>query len=239
MEILKALNSPYQTAYGWRCLDCRVPELAGSLLFCGECGTAYRRCIWTQHGEKRPVWRCVSRLSYGKKYCLHSPTLDEEPLQQAILDAINSSMDSRTVLECRITAAMEQELLPVEGETMSLADVERALEDLGRQFDSLLKEAASPERQEEYTERFRAVSTSMAELKNRREHLKAIYQENEKASQRLRAISAALEGASADITEWDESTVYQLLEKVTVLSKDRIRVTFRGGLEIEQSIKEA
>ena len=29
MEILKALNSPYQTAYGWRCLDCRVPELAG------------------------------------------------------------------------------------------------------------------------------------------------------------------------------------------------------------------
>ena len=37
-----------------------------NLLFCGECGTAYRRCIWTQHGEKRPVWRCVSRLSYGK-----------------------------------------------------------------------------------------------------------------------------------------------------------------------------
>ena len=29
IEILKALNSPYQTAYGWRCLDCRVPELAG------------------------------------------------------------------------------------------------------------------------------------------------------------------------------------------------------------------
>lgn len=210
-----------------------------NLLFCGECGTAYRRCIWTQHGEKRPVWRCVSRLSYGKKYCLHSPTLDEEPLQKAILGAINASMDNRTVLESRITAVMEQELLPVAGETMSLADVERALEDLGRQFDSLLKEAASPERQEEYTERFRAVSTSMAELKNRREHLKAIYQENEKASQRLQAISAALEGASADITEWDESTVYQLLEKVTVLSKDRIRVTFRGGLEIEENIKEA
>ena len=175
-------------------------------------GTAYRRCIWTQHGEKRPVWRCVSRLSYGKKYCLHSPTLDEESLQKAILGAINASMDNRTVLESRITAVMEQELLPVAGETMSLADVERALEDLGRQFDSLLKEAASPERKEEYTERFRAVSTSMAELKNRRERLKAIYQENEKASQQLQAISAALEGASADITEWDESTVYQLLE---------------------------
>ena len=185
------------------------------------------------------MWRCISRLSYGKKYCLHSPTLDEEPLQQAVLEAINSSMDSAAVLESRVTAAMEQELLPVEGEAMSLADVERALADLGRQFDQLLKEAADPERQEEYTERFRAVSTSMAELKQRKEHLKALYQENEQTSQRLRAISAALEGASAQLTEWDESTVYQLLEKVTVLSKDRIRVTFRGGLEIEQSIKEA
>ena len=184
------------------------------------------------------MWRCISRLSYGKKYCLHSPTLDEEPLQQAVLEAINSSMDSAAVLESRVTAAMEQELLPVEGEAMSLADVERALADLGRQFDQLLKEAADPERQEEYTERFRAVSTSMAELKQRKEHLKALYQENEQASQRLRAISAALEGASAQLTEWDERTVYQLLEKVTVLSKDRIRVTFRGGLEIEQNIKE-
>ena len=27
----------------------------------------------------RPVWRCVSRLDYGKKFCTQSPTLDEEP----------------------------------------------------------------------------------------------------------------------------------------------------------------
>ena len=60
------------------------------LLFCGECGTAYRRVVWTQHGEKRTVWRCCSRLDYGKKYCEHSPTLDEAPLQQAILNAVNA-----------------------------------------------------------------------------------------------------------------------------------------------------
>ena len=57
------------------------------LLFCGECGTAYRRCVWTQKGEKRPVWRCVSRLDYGKKYCKHSPTLDEGALQRTVLAA--------------------------------------------------------------------------------------------------------------------------------------------------------
>ena len=65
------------------------------LLFCGECGTAYRRVVWTQHGEKRAVWRCSSRLDYGKKYCKESPTLDESPLQQAVLAAINASMSGR------------------------------------------------------------------------------------------------------------------------------------------------
>ena len=51
-------------------------------LVCGECGTLYRRCTWTRPDGKRVVWRCVSRLDYGKKYCHSSPTLDEAPLQQ-------------------------------------------------------------------------------------------------------------------------------------------------------------
>ena len=73
-------------------------HVLSNLLFCGECGTAYRRCVWTQRGIKRPVWRCVSRLDYGKKFCTQSPTLDEEPLQQAILAAVNAVMLDRDTL---------------------------------------------------------------------------------------------------------------------------------------------
>ena len=58
------------------------------LLICGECGTPYRRCTWTAGGQKRIVWRCINRLDYGKKYCHHSPTIEESPLQKAIMNAI-------------------------------------------------------------------------------------------------------------------------------------------------------
>lgn len=57
-------------------------------LICGECGTPYRRCTWTAGSQKRIVWRCISRLDYGKKYCHHSPTIEEAPLQNAIMNAI-------------------------------------------------------------------------------------------------------------------------------------------------------
>ncbi len=80
-------------------------------LVCGECGTLYRRCTWTRPGRKRIVWRCVSRLDYGKKYCHNSPTLDEGPLQQAILAALSSAMSDKDHLVYQITNAMQLELI--------------------------------------------------------------------------------------------------------------------------------
>lgn len=205
------------------------------LLFCGECGTAYRRVVWTQHGEKRAVWRCSSRLDYGKKYCKESPTLDESPLQQAVLAAINASMSGRKILADQLVDAMEQELAPVPGENMSLGDIDRAVTELGKQFDTLLAEAANGDA-DEYAERFRTISTTMEELKRRKAAILGIRQEQEQISRRIHAAASAMTAATVGITEWDDGVVYQLLEKVTVLMGNRIKVTFRNGVEIEQTV---
>ena len=210
-------------------------HVLSNLLFCGECGTAYRRCVWTQRGVKRPVWRCVSRLDYGKKFCTQSPTLDEEPLQQAILAAVNAIMLDRDTQARQLTAVMEWELAPMLGESMSLADIDRALEELSSRFNSLLAEAsANPA--EDYTERFRKLSESTARLKERKAQLEGACQEQGRLQNRLRVVSAAMEHMTAAMTEWDEEVIHQLLEKVTVLSREKIRVTFRDGREIEQYV---
>ena len=171
------------------------------LLFCGECGTAYRRVVWTQHGEKRAVWRCSSRLDYGKKYCKESPTLDESPLQQAVLAAINASMSGCKVLADQLVDAMEQELAPIPGESMSLGDIDRAVTELGKQFDMLLAEAANGDA-DEYVERFRAISTTMEELKRRKTAILSIRQEQEQISRRIHTTT----GCSAIITTTDPLT---------------------------------
>lgn len=206
------------------------------LLFCGECGTAYRRVVWTQHDEKRAVWRCTSRLDYGKKYCKDSPTLDEEPLQQAVLAAINASMSDHGALTAQLTNAMEQELAPIPGESMSLGDIDRAIAELGKQFDHLLLEASGAGDAEGYAERFRAISTAMDELKRRKANIQNIRQEQ--VTRRVQAAVSVLDGLSAELTQWDDNVVYQMLEKVTVLSREIIRVTLRNGVEIEQTVEQ-
>ena len=208
------------------------------LLFCGGCGTAYRRVVWTQHGEKRAVWRCTSRLDYGKKYCLNSPTLDEEPLQQAILNAINSVMSDHSALAEQLRDTMEQELAPIPGESMSLGDIDRAIADLGRQFTALLSEAADADDADSYTAQFQSISTAMAEFKRRKAIIQQLRQEQDQTDCRMQRVTMALKSTSNRLTEWDDGTIYQMLEKVTVLSRERIRVTLRDGLEIEQAVEQ-
>ena len=206
------------------------------VLHCAECSSRYKRVTWNIRGKKKIVWRCVSRLDYGKKYCEHSLTLDEAPLQQAILNAVNASMSDHGTLSARLMSAMEQELAPIPGESMSLGDIDRAMEELGKQFDKLLGEAANADDAETYMERFQSLSEGMEDLKRRKAGILQIRQEQDAVSRRLQASAAALDAVSTQITEWDENTVYQLLEKVTVLEGFKIRVTFRNGQEIEQSI---
>lgn len=58
------------------------------LLVCGKCDTAYRRAVWSKNGKKKAVWRCISRMEYSKKYCSVSPTLEENAVRRAVVDAI-------------------------------------------------------------------------------------------------------------------------------------------------------
>ncbi|WP_299966994.1 recombinase family protein [uncultured Oscillibacter sp.] len=206
------------------------------LLICGECGTPYRRVVWTQKGMKRPVWRCVNRLDHGKTLCKHSPTLDEKPLQEAVLAAVNILMSRKDELSNGVVSEIIQELAPVPGEVLSLADIERAIGDLARRFDQLMDETDGEESIQRNLDQFREISEQLAALKERRAHVLGVQAENELMAKRLQRAAVVIEAAPAEVTEWNESIVHQLVEEVKVLSKDEILVTFRNGITISQTI---
>ena len=206
------------------------------ILVCGECGTLYRRVVWTQKEQKRPVWRCVSRLDYGKRYCKHSPTLDEEPLHQAILAAVNTVMSRKDELIDDLTDAMAQELAPVPGEVMSLADIDRAIEGLSKQFDQLMQEIGEEENIMDNVDQFKEISGQLAALKERKRRILDLRAENDIMMRQLQRAAAVMNSTPAEITEWNENIIHQLVEEVKVLDKDRILVRFKGGTEVEQSL---
>ena len=231
-----ALRSPSKTAVTGR--SCYTSKYALSdRLVCGECGTLYRRCTWTSLGRKYPVWRCTSRLNYGTKYCHDSPTIKEEPLQNAILAAVNETMSEKPVLLDHIKSAMSLELLPVQGQTMSLADIDRRLAQLDAQFQSLLAEAIDAEDKDRCNAKFAEILAEQTELKKQKEHILQSSTDAERTCARLVQAEQALEQAAPTITEWSESTVRQLVERVTVLSANEVLVQLKGGKEIHERLE--
>ena len=119
------------------------------ILICGECGTAYRRVTWTSHGHKRIVWRCISRLDHGSKYCKHSPSISEECLQNAIVKALNTVYSRNGDMLAR----MEQNILAVIGDNgdrlsyarpqKQTAKIKKRLEEIEDERDSLVRQITS------------------------------------------------------------------------------------------------
>ena len=205
-------------------------------LVCGECGTLYRRCTWTRPDGKRVVWRCVSRLDYGKKYCHSSPTLDEAPLQQAIIAALNTILPDLDGRIRQITEALEAEVIPFPGSGMSLGDIDRRLAELEVQFQRLLEKAADDPIA--YGDQFKEILDEQTALKELRATILAESKEHAEADRRIRDAAGMLENAVPHIAEWDESAVRQLVAQVKVLSKNEISVTLKSGIEIRQGISD-
>ena len=205
-------------------------------LVCGECGTLYRRCTWTCKGQKRIVWRCVSRLDYGKKYCHHSPTLDEAPLQRAILAAINSAMSNKDHLIRQLQSAMELELAPMPGDHMSLADIEQRLQELGEQVREIVAKAAATKEVQVHAPLLKEIADEMDALKKKRALIESQRQTHEHAFRRIEIATDAMEQTSTNISEWDEALIRQLVDTVKVHSAEKITVYLRGGIEIQQNL---
>ena len=206
-------------------------------LYCGECGTRYQRCTWrNRDGSKRIVWRCVSRVDYGSKYCHDSPTLDEEPLHRAILAAINSAVKDKDNIVYNLKAAMEKELAPVAGQQLSLSEIDNQLEQLNREFSKVLAEASESGNQAAYSDRFRDIMRKQTALKSQRDEIQRMLAESGKAAAHIEQCRQAAETTPSAITEWDEALIRQVVESVTVETGSEIIVALKSGASIHQEL---
>ena len=211
--------------------SCYTPKYALSdRAICGECGTLYRRCTWVNRGKKHIVWRCVSRIDYGKKYCHTSPSVDEQQLQQAILRAINSVMSDKPTLVRQVTENLQVVIHPNRSGELTIADIDHQLEVLAREFDTAFATAASGN-SADYSEHFKTILTQQAELKTKRAELKRQQAEDAELTSHMKLAADTLEQADTAIMKWDEYQIRALVESVRILSKDEILVRLKSGIE--------
>lgn len=145
-------------------------------------------------------------------------------------------MSDKHILIQQITGAMELEIAPIPGEHMSISAIETRLDELDAQFSRLLP-LASENGSDEYKALFQEILSEITALKEKRTWLKQQLKDNADASLKIETAQRAMEQVSAHLTEWDESTIRQLVDTVKVLSADEIEVTLKGGTHVREIMK--
>lgn len=204
------------------------------LLICGECGEHYRRVTWTAKGFKEIKWRCVSRIQYGKKKCHSSPTVDEQALHRAIVSAVNEFCTVRNDVAKALRESITEVLDP--NQNGSVRAAQHRIDELARNMDELIRLATVPETAETAMTDIARFSDEMKTLREFIETEKAKQMTVWKGSAELDAILERFENEDFTLTEYDDIVTRQLIEQITVESKDIITVRFKGGFEIRREL---
>lgn len=205
------------------------------LLICGECHTPYRRCTWTAHGEKRIVWRCVKRLDYGKKYCHNSPTLEESRIQAAIVNAIQKFAQQDTQLFKNLKSHIERGINDVLREDDSL-DIQLRLAAVEKEINELFN-TISVDTIESFDEKkVEELLSEKNKLQAELDRLAELNRKDKNKQSRIAEIMDLIDGLKNRTLVYDDRLVRQIIEAIIVESKEKIKVIFIGGYEIEQAL---
>lgn len=206
------------------------------LLICGECKTPYRRCTWTSNGKKKVVWRCINRLDYGKKYCHHSPSIEESVLQEAIMRAImgtaNQNADVLKNLKMHISMGLEG--LPIEDKRI---DIQIRIAEIDAEFKKMVSNVSESNTAEFDEEKAAALMNEKRGLTQQLEQYALTEQKRENAKSRLSQIYTIIDGMQNHPMEYDDKIIRQILECVVVESKEEIKVVFIGGMEVKVRLR--
>lgn len=205
------------------------------VLMCGECGSRFRRVTWTARGNKRIVWRCISRLDYGKKYCPDSITVSEEALHRAIVKALNkfNAEDESTYL--MLMKSTIGDAIGLNGGSDEIDLLERRIDALNKRMLDLVSESIQEGNDaESYEEEFKSISTQIEQLNGRISAIRESESEDGELQARLEEIQETIANRKKNKDVYDDSIVRQMVECIKVYKDGRIQIILGGGYEIEE-----
>lgn len=204
------------------------------LLFCGNCGTPYRRVTWNIRGKKKIVWRCISRLDYGTKYCKDSHSLEETALHNAIAEAITDKAKSEGADVCRIKSHIK--IYHAQQDTSSILAKKNRLTELKQSIEQLADMDNEAAQNGDFDEQFDNLFSEMYALKDELVEIEKQQAKLNKSSDTLDEVALIIEGLKNHLVEYDDQAVRQLISCIKVISAEQIEIQFKDGTLIKAAL---
>ena len=207
------------------------------IVVCGECGSKYRRTTWASKDKKEIVWRCLNRLDYGKKYCKESPTVKEDKLHKAIVNALNTMLMGREKIKSLMSGSIAEILSTPDTEDQVMKILSQINIKNNEMLEIIRQGVENRDDRSAIQERCREKHVEISELQEQLNIAKATGQmENAKPSL-LHEIYDGLLKMPCKFTEYDDDITRLAVTKVKILSDTKIEVTLFGSITIESEME--
>lgn len=204
------------------------------LLSCGNCGTPYRRVTWTIRGKKKVVWRCISRLDFGTKYCQNSPSIEESALQNAIAEAITKKAKTEGANVDRISHHFK--MYQDKQDAGSIIAKKNRLNELIQNIEALTNMDNEAAQNGDFDSQFEQLYNEMYTLKDELDEIEKQQAKLNKSPDTLDEIEVIIKGLKNHPVEYNDQTVRQLISCIKVISADQIEIQFKDGMLMKAAI---
>lgn len=215
-ERMADINDKWKQKRGEKILNSKY--VLSNLLVCGKCGSPMRRKSWTKHnGDIEVRYGCKERLRKGVK--CHSDYIIEDNLKHALVESINSYRN------CQINEKSSQTTLDIDDLQNKIRQIEEEINKLKETIKLIMLD---PDNEDKLI----AIGTKMKEYKSQRDDLN-----NEYRRLKYQNDLKNIENMNINlkpITEYDETLIRKLINKIVVKNKEEIEVQFKGGFVIKQ-----
>ena len=198
--------------------------LTGKVI-CGECGAAYRRVTWSRNGKKTIVWRCIERLNNGTRSCVQSSTILEESLHNAVLNGIGYVMKSTN--DVKKTVKREIELAIFKDDGCNEQGIKHKIRKREKELNILKKILKESEDKEFYSGKIKFIESQLIELNDK---LKNTTSPNNTIINRMENF---IDSTELDMNECFNQLIRILIESVTIISENEVKIKYAGGTEME------
>ena len=202
------------------------------ILVCGYCGSPYRRCIWTHHGKRKVVWRCTTRMDYGKNKCEDSFSIEEEGLHQAILAAISDLSSRKEELKDELKAALSITLLDT-GADINITSLEQQIKEQENDLMRVIRITAERGNKDEFEVEFKRISANIKDLKQLLEVEKTKVRPKLDVESRLEALFAQIDDARVNIQEINNQVIRQHIAQIRIDGEDKMTIILTNGYRFE------
>lgn len=205
------------------------------ILVCGHCGAPYRRCVWTHHGNRKVVWRCTTRMDYGKEKCNGSFTIEEEGLHQAILKAISNLSSRKEELKDELKAALSITLLDT-GADMSITSLEQQIKEQENDLMRVVRITAERGNKGEFDTEFKRISDNIKDLKRLLDVEKTKIRPKLDIESRLEDLFTTIDRANVDVKEFNNQIIRQLIAQIRIDNESKMTVILTNGYRFEAEL---